>query len=80
MSGGSAHQSGPIGEELTNAALVALAELSSLAFVLRAAGTIGRIPDGRSPAVGWYRRWHRRPGRPADPATALGAPGLGTIA
>ena len=72
-------QTGSMGDELTNAAMVGLLALVALTFVLRGAGSV----------TAWITRSAQPSGGPAsgvsvllnpsDPATALGAPGLSPV-
>lgn len=69
-------QTGSFGDELTNAAMIALVALFGLALILRAAGSVaafitGIAQPGAGPAAGVGVLF-----RPGDPAGALDAPGL----
>ena len=72
-------QTGGMGDELTNAALIGLIGMFGIALVLRAAGSITAFLTGlpqpdAGPAAGLGVLFN-----PADPATALGADGLNPI-
>ena len=72
-------QTGSMGDELTNAAMVGLLALVALTFILRGAGSVtawitsSAQPSG-GPASGVSVLLN-----PSDPATALGAPGLSPV-
>ena len=69
-------QTGSFGDEVTNAAMIALIGLFGLALILRAAGSVAAFLTGidqpaAGPAAGVGVLF-----RPGDPAEALDAPGL----
>ena len=73
-------QTGSMGDELTNAALMGLVGTLGIALVLRAAGSVTAFLTGApqpeaGPAAGLAVLFN-----PADPASALGADGLNPIA
>ena len=77
---GQTRQAGSMGDELTNAAMIALAGLVGLTVVLRGAGTVtawltSTAQPTSGPASGISVLLS-----PSDPGTALGAPGLNPVA
>ena len=79
MSSGESRQTGSFGDELTNAAMIALVGLFGIALILRAAGSIAAFLTGTQqpaagPASGIGVLFHA-----GDPATALDAAGLNAI-
>ncbi|MFM2721692.1 type IV secretory system conjugative DNA transfer family protein [Microbacterium mcarthurae (nom. nud.)] len=76
----SGRQSGSMGDELTNAAIIALIGAFGAAFILRAAGSVAAFVTGTpqpaaGPASGLGVVFN-----PADPAAALDADGLNPVA
>src|SRR5699024_2958486 len=79
VSSGESRQTGSFGDELTNAAMIALVGLFGIALILRAAGSIAAFLTGTpqpaaGPASGIGVLFHA-----GDPATALDAPDLNAI-
>ena len=72
-------QTGGMGDELTNAALIGLIGLFGIGLVLRAAGTIAALLTGTPAPTAGAAAGIAVLFNPADPATALGADGLNPI-
>ncbi|MFD6094082.1 type IV secretory system conjugative DNA transfer family protein [Oerskovia sp. NPDC060338] len=80
MSSPQGRQTGSLGDELTNAALVGLIAMFGVALILRGAGSVAAFVTGTpqpdaGPAAGLGVLFH-----PSDPATALAAEGLSPVA
>ncbi|RAG60896.1 type VI secretion protein, partial [Burkholderia multivorans] len=76
----SQRQSGSMGEELTNAALIGLIALFLLTLVLRATGSVAAFLTGaRQPTASWAAGAGLL-FNPGTPAEALAAPGLHSVA
>lgn len=76
----SQRQSGSMGEELTNAALIALIALFLLTLVLRAAGSVAAFLTGAPQPTASWAAGAGVLFNPGVPAEALGAPGLSPVA
>lgn len=76
----SQRQSGSMGEELTNAALLGLIALFLLTLVLRATGSVAAFLTGIPQPAGSWAAGAGVLFNPANPAVALGAPGLSPVA
>ena len=72
-------QTGSMGDELTNAALIGLIGIFCIGLVLRAAGTITAFLTGTPQPAAGAAGGIAVLFNPADPATALGADGLNPI-
>jgi type IV secretory pathway TraG/TraD family ATPase VirD4 len=72
-------QAGSMGDELTNAAIIGLLALVGLTLLLRGAGTIAAWISGAAPPTGGPTSGIGVILDPADPGSALGAPGLSAI-
>lgn len=72
-------QTGAMGDELTNAAMVGLLALVALTFSLRGAGSVTAWITRSAPPSGGPASGVRVLLNPSDPATALGAPGLSPV-
>ncbi len=72
-------QAGSMGDELTNAAIIGLLALVGLTLLLRGAGTIAAWISGTTPPTGGPTSGIGVILDPADPGSALGAPGLSAI-
>ncbi len=79
MSTSSGRQSGSLGDELTNVALIALAAMFGIALVLRASGCVTAFLTGTPPPVAGPADGLAVLFNPGDPAAALGADGLNPI-
>lgn len=77
---GPGRQTGTLGDELTNAALVGLAILGIIAALLRAAGSIAATVTGTPAPKGGLGAGAAVLLHPGDPAGALDAPGLNPVA
>src|SRR5699024_2167385 len=76
----SQRQSGSMGEELTNAALIGLIALFLLTLVLRATGSIAAFFTGAPQPTASWAAGAGVLFNPGNPAVALGAPGLSSVA
>ena len=76
----SQRQSGSMGEELTNAALIGLIALFLLPLVLRAAGSVAAFLTGIPQPAGSWTAGAGVLFNPGNPAEALAAPGLNSLA
>lgn len=76
----SQRQSGSMGEELTNAALIGLIALFLLTLVLRATGSVAAFLTGIPQPAGSWAAGAGVLFNPGDPAEALSAPGLSPAA
>ena len=76
----SQRQSGSMGEELTNAALIGLIALFLLTLVLRATGSVAAFLTGVPQPAGSWAAGAGVLFNPGNPAVALGAPGLSPVA
>lgn len=75
----SQRQSGSMGEELTNAALIGLIALFLLTLILRATGSIAAFLTGIPQPAGSWAAGAGVLFNPANPAAALAAPGLSPV-
>lgn len=72
-------QTGTVGDELTNAALVGLVGVFAVGLVLRGAGSVAALISGTAPPTGGPASGVSVLLNPADPAGALGADGLNVV-
>lgn len=76
---GQGRQTGPLGDELTTWAMIALVGVFALTAILRAAGTLTAFLTGNPQPSGGIASGVGVLFHPGDPAAALGAPGLNPV-